>query len=216
MCTSLLFERMGYYGSRVILFLFLIQEVGFEEEMASSAYGNLTHAIYLIPLLLAPLFDFVLKPKFGAMAGGFISAFGCFSLPFLEGSAVYVALLFIAFGVSSSRLGTYATLANSFNPSNNNRDVAFGIVYFVVNIGATLSTFALPWLAMEFGFQAGFIAAGICFVLSSLPLLIGGWWLGEYDEPKMTTHSNSPETLENLEILDISNNESENIECVAC
>ncbi|NNE54558.1 MAG: MFS transporter, partial [Flavobacteriales bacterium] len=184
--VSSFFDRGAYYGIRALLIMFMLDELKFEEQYAYSFYENFTLAVYIVPLFIAPLLDFVMPPKIGAMIGGVIMSLGAGLLVLGIPEVFVVAMGLVALGLSFSKLGNLTTLANSYTRRNNNRDIGFGVLYCGINLGSLVSTVVVSAVGLNMGFEYGFAIAALFGFLASATMLIGGWWLHPVSEDKIS------------------------------
>lgn len=176
---SMLFDRIAYYGLRVMLITYLIEHLGVEYEPSVEIYTWFTNSVYIIPLMAGPIIDFGLGPRAGAIAGGVLTAFGISMFLLGNEPAVFVGLGLIAAGSSFSRLGNFSILSWSYAFRDNRRDIGFGTVYIAINIGAAIASAGLAWVSVEWGFQWGFVICAICALLGS-GVIAGAWHLLQF------------------------------------
>lgn len=169
-------ERCSYYGMRAILALYMADELGFGQDHANGMMHSFIAACYLLPL-----------------AGGFVADryFGKywtivgFSIPYIIGqlligieNAVFLVLsltlLAMGSGVIKPNISTLMGLTyDQQRPGLDKlRSDAFAWFYFSINIGAALSSFAVPVIRSHWGYQIAFLfPAGlmaIAFVVFAL------------------------------------------------
>jgi POT family proton-dependent oligopeptide transporter len=173
---SVLFERMGYYGVRGILVLYMMKgALHFSKEETATIYGFFTLAIYLVKIPGGILGDFVLGRKGCMIIGGLLQAVGAFllCLPFHAG--FFAGLLLILLGGGLYSPNALAQMATGYLGKKRYMDAAFTIFYVAINIGA----FIAPILCGYFGdtgnpsdFKWGFMIAGGASLLAVLMSVI--------------------------------------------
>lgn len=197
------FERFAYYGFRVCIMLYLMKVLAVSDENTTTIYTVFSSAAYLLPLVVAPFLDFLLKPRYGPIIGGVIMFVGLLLAMIPNILVVLFAMLLISIGSSFSRLGTYSSIAHVFKVSDNRRDIAFGANYMMINLGALFSTTIIPFLAEGFSFYIGFGACALAALISSAVVLIGNLsegkkinWLHDRVQYSETIDKSSNEPLD--------------------
>jgi dipeptide/tripeptide permease len=145
-----LFERAAFYGTFIVLTLYLSQKVGFTDVGAGSVAAVFSFLLYMLPIFLGPLSDKLgfraaLILAFALLACGY----GLLGALTLKVTAV-IALLLVAAGgaiVKPVISGTAAKCSTSIN-----RARAFSIFYMMVNIGAFSGKTIAPYLRQGFHF----------------------------------------------------------------
>jgi POT family proton-dependent oligopeptide transporter len=162
-------ERSCFYGIRAILLLYAIDELGYSEKNASTIVSLYIAACYLLPLLGGYLAD-NLFGKYGTIVG--------FSVPYIIGQLllsidsqqvfgisprvflfVSLALLAMGSGVIKPNISTLMGLTyDKYRPGQTQlRSDAFAFFYMAINIGATASMIAVPWLRSHYNYQTAFL-----------------------------------------------------------
>ena len=163
-------ERSSYYGMRAILTLYMINELGFEEGHASSVMGYFIAGCYILPLVGGYLADNHFG-KYWTIVG--------FSLPYILGhyllgieSVVFLtialSLLAMGSGVIKPNISTLMGMTyDQQRPGQERlRSDAFAIFYGAINIGAALSSFAMPLLRERYGYAIAFLFPAGLMVLA--------------------------------------------------
>jgi proton-dependent oligopeptide transporter, POT family len=164
-------EYFSYYGLRTLLVLFLTKQLGYSPESASSIYGTFYALAYATPLLGGLLSDRYLGRKRTLIAGSLLMACGHFGLAF--NAPLWPALAAIVLG-SGMFLPTLPAAVNDlYDPNDSRRERGFTIYYLSVNLGAFISPFICGSLGERFGWNFGFIAAGIGMLIGLAVFVIG-------------------------------------------
>jgi len=154
-------ERCCYYGMRTILLLYMIRVLGFSDGQASRVMSYYIAACYLLTLVGGYLADNYFG-KYRTIVG--------FSLPYIVGqlmlgietlqnrACLYVSLALLAMGsgVIKPNLSTLMGLTyDQKRPGRAKlRSDAFAMFYGAINIGAAISSFAMPWIRDRYGYAA--------------------------------------------------------------
>ncbi|HVX60468.1 MAG TPA: oligopeptide:H+ symporter, partial [Pirellulales bacterium] len=154
-------ERCSYYGMRAILTLYMVDQLGFSDGLASSAMSYFIAGCYLLPL-----------------AGGFVADrfFGKywtivgFSIPYILGHVILgvekvpfliVALILLAMGsgVIKPNISTLMGLTyDQQRPGQEKlRSDAFAMFYWAINLGAAVSSFAMPVIRSRMNYAIAFL-----------------------------------------------------------
>lgn len=163
-------ERCSYYGMRAILLLYMIDRLGFSEGRASEVMSYFIAACYLLPLLGGYLADNYFG-KYRTIVGFSIPyilghvILGVESVPFL---VIALALLAMGTGVIKPNISTLMGLTyDQQRPGQTRlRSDAFAIFYGAINIGAAISSFAMPWIRTSCGYQIAFLFPAALMVVA--------------------------------------------------
>ncbi|MBL9123611.1 MAG: MFS transporter [Planctomycetaceae bacterium] len=163
-------ERCSYYGMRAILLLYMIDALKFEEGKASEWMHIFMAAVYFTPLLGGWIADRFFG-KYWTIVG--------FSLPYILGHVIlgvedvrYLAaalcLLAMGSGVIKPNISTLMGLTyDQQRPGQDRlRGDAFAMFYFAVNIGAFLSSMAMPRIRNDYGYSWAFLFPAALMVLA--------------------------------------------------
>jgi POT family proton-dependent oligopeptide transporter len=80
--TTEMWERVGYYGMRALLTLYLTKHFLFSDQQATGLYGGYTALVYLTPLVGGLIADQFLGSKRSVKFGAILMAVGYFTLAF--------------------------------------------------------------------------------------------------------------------------------------
>ena len=156
-----MWERFSYYGMRALIVLYMIQTLAYSAQKAGNVYGLYTGLVYLTPLFGGYLADRYLGQRkcitFGAIlmsAGLFMLAFGSKTLFFLS-----LFLMITANGFMKSNISSVLGLL--YGEDNTKKDSAYTIFYMGINLGAFFSPLVCGTLAVKYGYEYGFAAAGV-------------------------------------------------------
>lgn len=161
-------ERCSYYGMRAILTLYMTDRLGFSDGLASSTMSYFIAGCYLLPLAGGYVADKFFG-KYWTIVGFSIPyilghvILGVESVPFL---VVALVLLAMGSGVIKPNISTLMGLTyDQQRPGQEKlRSDAFAMFYWAINLGAAISSFAMPIIrtranyAIAFLFPAGLMA----------------------------------------------------------
>ena len=156
-----MWERFSYYGMRALLVLYMIQTLMYSTREAGTIYGWYTGLVYLTPLLGGYLADRYFGQRKCITAGAICMAIGLFLLAFGSKSLFLLSLFFIIASNGLIKSNISSVLGLMYNDNERKKDSAFTIFYMGINLGAFLSPLVCGALAVKYGFEAGFAAAGV-------------------------------------------------------
>jgi POT family proton-dependent oligopeptide transporter len=179
-----MWERFTYYGMRALLVLFLVDAVtnggfGFDDKTATAIYGLYTAAVYLVALPGGWVADRLIGAQKAVLYGGLLIALGNITLWLSATPAMfYLGLMVIIVGVGLLKPNISAIVAELYPEGGGRRDAGFTIFYMGINIGAFIGPLITAWLALQYGWRAGFLAAGIGMLLGVAQFLVTRHHLG--------------------------------------
>lgn len=168
---SKLLERLGYYGMRSILILFLLKDLGYTHEKSSFLYGYFTGFAIITPIIGGLIADLLIGTKRTAIIGGIIQAIGCFIIVIPSEFAVYPGLFFIALGTGFYNPNIISLLGSVYSKRLKTLDAAMLIFYSCIHVGALFGPLFTGTITDMFGYKTGFIIAGTILIFAQLSLL---------------------------------------------
>lgn len=196
-----MWERFSYYGMRGLLMLYLTKAtlaggLGFTDGDAGLLYGIYTGLVYLTPIFGGYLADKFLGQRMAVTIGGITMALGQFALFFSSANSLgmfYLGLGLLIIGNGFFKPNISTIVGQLYAPDDKRKDAAFTIFYMGINLGAFLAPLVCGYLAEDmfavkdetgnvtaYGFNYGFLAAGIGMVLGQLMFnTLGQSFLGE-------------------------------------
>ncbi|EIO3981600.1 peptide MFS transporter [Vibrio vulnificus] len=187
-----LWERFSYYAMRAILVLYLTDTtinggLGWSTKDALDLYGTYTGLVYITPLIGGYLADNYLGQRRSILIGGALMAIGQFTLALpadalglgsLHTFYLGLALLIAGNGLFKPNISTM--VGDLYQEGDNRRDGAFTIFYMGINLGALIAGVVSGSVTTEFGWKAGFVAAGIGMLISlMMQMALAQSWLGD-------------------------------------
>lgn len=183
-----MWERFSYYGMRAILVLYLIAPpdgvsppgpgLGLSVAVAAAIYGSYSSLVYLLPVAGGWIADRLTGPRRAVLIGGIIIATGHFSMAIPAQAMFWVGLLLIAVGTGLLKPNISAIVGDLYTPEDTRRDGGFSIFYMGINLGAFLAPLVVGFLADNYNWHIGFLAAGIGMVFGLIQYVLGGKNLG--------------------------------------
>ncbi len=187
-------ERCSYYGMRSILPLYLTSVLAMPDTKAGSVFYWFKMACYFLPLLGGYVADRFLG-KYWTIVG--------FSVPYILGhfilgmpntTALAIALLLLAAGSGVIKPNISTLMGLTYDQKRPGREqlrsAAFIWFYFAINVGAVLSTFALPSVRDRWGYGIAFQFPAWLMVVAFLVFAAGKPY---YAVEKIEHRKTSPE-----------------------
>jgi POT family proton-dependent oligopeptide transporter len=170
-------ERCCYYGMRAILLLYMIDRLNIVEGEANRYMSYFIAACYFLPLLGGYIADNFLGKYWTIVS---------FSVPYVIGQLILgvenkfflvisLALLAMGSGVIKPNISTLMGLTyDQQRPGRDKlRSDAFALFYGSINIGAALSSFAMPWIRDHYGYQIAFLFPAALMTMALLVFAAG-------------------------------------------
>jgi proton-dependent oligopeptide transporter, POT family len=179
-----MWERLSFYGMRAFLILFLVGEVahgglGLDDRTAAAIYGLYVGGTYLACLPGGWLGDRLIGGQRAVLIGGIVITLGHLLLGLAPSTAVFfVGLLVIVIGTGLLKPNATAIVAQLYPEGGARRDAGFTIYYVGINVGATLGPLIAGWIAVRYGWHAGFMTASVGMAAGVLQYLWGRRLLG--------------------------------------
>lgn len=187
-------ERFSFYGMKGILTVFMMkyllgpdgQPDGMNEEDARTWYHGFTTAVYFFPILGALLADLVFGKYRIILSLSIVYVLGhavlaVMDFPAATGvaprTALFVGLGLIAIGSGGIKPCVTAHVGDQFGRSNSHLlETVFSWFYFSINLGATVSTLATPWVLATYGPGWAFGIPGVLMAVATV-----FFWMGRND-----------------------------------
>jgi POT family proton-dependent oligopeptide transporter len=165
-----MWERASFYGMRALLILFLVDNMrggfGLSDASAAAIYGLYNAAVYMLSLPGGWIADRLLGAQRAVLGGGVIIAMGHVLLGIGNVPSVfYLGLLTIVLGTALLKPNISAIVAQLYPEGGARRDAGFTIFYMGINTGALIGPMACGWLALHYGWHAGFLFAAFGMLL---------------------------------------------------
>lgn len=168
-----MWERLGYYGMRALLVLFMGAAVadgglGLDDKTAAAIYGLFTCAVYLAALPGGWVADRLLGARHAVTVGGCIIALGYFALAIPRRETFYLGLILVVLGTGLLKPNISAMVGQLYANDPARRDAGFTLFYMGINLGAMLGPLVCSYLGERVHWRLGFAAAGAGMLLGLL------------------------------------------------
>jgi len=164
--VALLFGRICYFGICSILVIYSTDEILLPTTEAYPLYTYFLYAVLLFEIVGGLLGDSQLGNKKTTLLGCAIQVVGAFSLCHNTEISLYLGLSLIAIGSGIFLSNIRALFGKNYFNKIKVLDAGFMIFYIALNISAFLATFIIGSVGTMYGWNYGFIIAGICGLIS--------------------------------------------------
>ncbi len=170
--TSRALERVSYYGLRSLIVLYMIGGIlKMEKIEALNVYGLFIASFIFSNIIGAVLGDLIIGNKKALIIGGIIQAFGAFSFCIPYTSGLYIGLFLVVFGGGLYTPNIISNFGKLYLNKTKLLDAGFTIFYLAANLGAFFGVMSIGYLGEKYGWNIGFVIAGILMLLSIIPIL---------------------------------------------
>lgn len=187
-----MWERLGYYGMRAILLLFMVAAVeknglGFDDATGGAIYGLYTATAYLMALPGGWIADRLIGQRSAVFWGGVVISAGYLTmgLPGLPGFETikvplfFLGLVLVAVGTGLLKPNVSAMVGGLYDASESaRRDAGFSVFYMGINLGAFIGPIACGYLGEKVNWHWGFAFAGFGMILGLIQYRLGTPYLG--------------------------------------
>lgn len=157
-----MWERFGFYGMQILIVVFLVEFLHFDDTRALLTWGAFAMMIYTTPIFGGWLGDKFYGTRRITMLGAIVLAIGYLLLA-IPGE---LWLIFFSFGVIAVGNGLFKANPNNllsqlYEDDPAKLDGAFTIYYMSINMGALASQILTPIVRLYYGWHLAF---GISFI----------------------------------------------------
>ena len=178
-------ERFSYYGMKAILFVYLSQlftaqgSTGVDaEQHATAVVHTFVAGVYALPMVGALIADRLLG-KYRTIL--WLSLFYCLGHACLalfehDFNGFGAGLVLISIGAGGIKPCVSAHVGDQFGRANFGRvERVYQGFYFIINLGALLSTLIIPWVKTRWGFGVAFALPGVLMGMATF-----AFWMGRH------------------------------------
>lgn len=170
---SRMLERASYYGLRAIIILYMISEILKKDSTeTSSIYGWFIGSLVFSKIIGALFGDLLIGNRKSVIFGGIIQATGAFILCIPSTTGLYLGLLLVVLGNGFFTPNIISNFGKLYLNKNKLLDSGFTVFYLMINLGSFLGILLIGYIGETFGYNIGFIIAGILMLASIIPILI--------------------------------------------
>ena len=156
-----MWERFSFYGMRALIVLYMVENLAFSIQTAGNIYGLYTGCVYLTPLIGGYIADRYLGQRRCITLGATLMSIGLLSLAFGGKGLFIISLLLMTIANGFFKSNISSLLGLLYGNDDEKKDSAFTIFYMGINLGAFFSPLICGTLAVKYGYEYGFAAAGI-------------------------------------------------------
>ena len=166
-------ERASFYGLRSLIVLYMIGGIlQMENVEALKIYDWFIASFLFSKIIGAILGDLIIGNKKALIIGGIIQALGAFSFCIPSTTGLYVGLFLVVLGGGLYTPNIISNFGKLYLKKTKLLDAGFTIFYFAVNLGAFFGVMSIGYIGEKYGWNIGFIIAGILMLLSIIPIIL--------------------------------------------
>jgi POT family proton-dependent oligopeptide transporter len=156
-----MWERFSYYGMRSLLFLYMIQNLGYSSSIAGSTYGAYTAAVYLTAILGGYLADYWIGAVSSVIIGAILMMLGHLGLAIGGEILFLLSLGFLAIGTGFFKPNISVLVGRLYQEHDTRRELGFSLFYMGINLGAFWAPIVCGTLGQKVSMNYGFGAAAL-------------------------------------------------------
>lgn len=161
-----MWERMSYYGMRVLLVIYMtasLQEGGlmFTVASASAIYGLYTGSVYFMGLPGGWLADRLLGGQKAVFYGAVIIMIGHIILALPIDGSFFVGLITVVIGTGLLKPNIAALVGQLYSENDERRDAGYALYYMGINLGSFFGYIICGWMQVNVGWHYAFGAAAV-------------------------------------------------------
>ncbi|MCC2606164.1 peptide MFS transporter [Planctobacterium marinum] len=161
-----MWERMSYYGMRMLLVLYMtaaMQEggLGITVAAATAIYGLYTGAVYFMGLPGGWMADRLIGGQKAVWYGAWIIMAGHIVLAIPSDKTFFLGLVLVVLGTGLLKPNIGAMVGMLYSAEDQRRDAGYTLYYMGINLGSVFGYFLCGWLQVEYGYHYAFGAAAI-------------------------------------------------------
>ncbi len=180
-----LWERFSYFGMRALLIFYMTEHFHYSDDKSYLIYGAYTSLIYVTPLIGGFLADRVYGFQQAIILGGVLMALGHFCMAIPHVSTFYMALALLIVGNGFIKPNVASLLGQLYEENDPRRDSGFTLFYVGINLGAFLAPLSCGFIGQKYGWDFGFLLAGIGMLLGLAVFIYGKrYFNGVGEKPK--------------------------------
>lgn len=166
-------ERASFYGLRSLIVLYMIGGIlQMENVEALKIYDWFIASFLFSKIIGAILGDLIIGNKKALIIGGIIQALGAFSFCIPSTTGLYVGFFLVVLGGGLYTPNIISNFGKLYLKKTKLLDAGFTIFYFAVNLGAFFGVMSIGYIGEKYGWNIGFIIAGILMLLSIIPIIL--------------------------------------------
>lgn len=161
-----MWERFGYYGMVALLVVFMINKLGFSDNLALNTYGAFSALVYAFLSVGGYLGDRVLGTKRTMVLGAIVLCLGYLSLSYNPSKTIYIGLALIIVGNMMFKANPSSLVSKLYKTGDPRLDSAFTMYYMSINVGSFISMTLCPIVNEKWGYAPAFFICAIGLILA--------------------------------------------------
>lgn len=168
-----MWERFCYYGMRALLILYLTKTLMKSDVESYAVYGAYTSLVYAVTVLGGKIADNLLGYRYAVLMGGILMAIGEFLILGGDEFWLLLGMAVIISGNGYFKANISSIVGRLYPDGDPRRDSGFTIFYIGINLGAFLATTVVAEVGNRYGYDKGFLLAGIGMVVGAIVFMFG-------------------------------------------
>lgn len=170
---SKIFESVSFYGLRFLIsFTMTFGVLQLEEMEALRILGWVSALLIISQIIGAALGDLLLGNKAAVIIGAIMQALGAFSLCIPTTVGLYIGLFLVVLGGGLFTPNIISNFGKLYLNKTKLLDSGFTLFYLATNLGAIAGPLLIGYFGEYYGWNIGFIIAGILMLASLIPILV--------------------------------------------
>lgn len=168
-----MWECFSFYGMRVLLVLYMVNQLQFSDLRAIAIYAVYTGLVELTGVIGGLVADRLIGLRRAIALGGWLIAAGHICMA-LEGASngFFFGLALIVVGSSLFSTNVSALLGLYYKQEDVRREAGYTWFYIGINIGGLLASILCGFVGEQFGWHYGFGLAAIGMIIGNILLLL--------------------------------------------
>lgn len=169
-----LWERFGFYGMAALLVLFMVGKLGFEDSRANLTWGAFSALAFASPVIGGWIGDQVLGARRTMIVGAIVLCSGYLMLALANEDLTFLfaSLSVIVVGNGLFKANAASLVRRIYEGDAARIDSAFTTYYLAINLGATASMLATPWIKDHWGWSMAFAVCCAGMAISILNFVL--------------------------------------------
>lgn len=161
-----MWERMSYYGMRVLLVLYMVASMengglAISVAAAGAIYGLYTGSVYFMGLPGGWIADRLIGGQKAIWYGGITIMIGHIILAIPVDGTFFIGLIFVVLGTGLLKPNISAVVGQLYSIEDKRRDAGYAIYYMGINLGSFIGYIVCGYLSTAYGWHWAFGAAAV-------------------------------------------------------
>ena len=170
-------ERFGFYGLQALLVVYLIQALGFSDNVTVPLFGAFSALVYAFMSVGGYLGDKVLGTKRTMFLGAIVLTIGYAMLAYEPQVLLYYGLGGVICGNMLFKANPPCLVSKLYKAGDHRLDSAFTLYYLSINCGSLISMLLCPFIKKYFGWNAALWVSCFGMIVAIVTYLVFKVWI---------------------------------------